>query len=56
MTSTIGKGEGGQAVISNYQSCFREKGHLAVILDQSRIREGFSFEAVLTDANKLIYL
>ena len=56
MASTVGKGEGGQAVISNYQSWLRERGHLAVILDQSRIGEGFSFEAVLTDANKLICL
>lgn len=37
MTSTVGKGEGGQVVISNYQSRLRERGHLAVILDQSRI-------------------
>lgn len=43
-------------MISNYQSWLRERGHLGVILDQSRIGEGFSFEPVLTDANMLIYL
>jgi hypothetical protein len=56
MTSTVGKGEGGQAVISNYQSWLREMGHLLVILDQSRIGEGISFDTVLTNENKLICL